>query len=201
MEKLGAIFILFSLVIALSMGHVISRESNAEKIWFQNICRGKEKLTKLQFYVQDALGGPNATVWQVAEAAITANSRTAFGQVRVLDDLITVGPNRSSEALGRAQGLITSADLTVSGIAMNMNFYFTAGKYNGSTLCILGRNPIDENDRELPVVGGTGDFRMARGYSISNTYSYDPVANYGVLEYTVYVAVVEKSGYTAVSMI
>ncbi|CAA2989907.1 Hypothetical predicted protein [Olea europaea subsp. europaea] len=140
-------------------------------------------------------------IFEVAEAAITANSRTAFGQVRVLDDLITVGPNRSSEALGRAQGLITSADLTVSGIAMNMNFYFTAGKYNGSTLCILGRNPIDENDRELPVVGGTGDFRMARGYSISNTYSYDPVANYGVLEYTVYVAVVEKSGYTAVSMI
>ncbi|CAI9769819.1 unnamed protein product [Fraxinus pennsylvanica] len=201
MEKLGTVFILCLLVVVMSMGHANSQESNAEKIWFKNICRGKENLIKLHFYVQDALGGPNATVWQVAEAAVTANSLTSFGQVRVLDDLITVGRNRSSEALGRAQGLITSADLSESALAMNMNFYFSAGKYNGSTLCILGRNPINENDRELSVVGGTGDFRMARGYAISNTYSYDPVANYDVLEYTVYVTVYEKSGYTGVAMI
>ncbi|KAL0430776.1 UNVERIFIED_CONTAM: Dirigent protein 11 [Sesamum radiatum] len=71
---------------------------------------------------------------------------------------------------------------------MSLNFYFTSGKYSGSSLCIIGRNPISSKNRELPVVGRTGDFRMARGCSISNTYSYDAATNYGLLEYTVYVA-------------
>ncbi|KAL8486191.1 hypothetical protein ACS0TY_023041 [Phlomoides rotata] len=66
---------------------------------------------------------------------------------------------------------------------MNLNFVFTGGEYNGSSLCILGRNPIDSKNRELSVVGGTSVFRMESGFSISNTYSYDPVENYGVLEY------------------
>ncbi|KAL8505958.1 hypothetical protein ACS0TY_016985 [Phlomoides rotata] len=80
------------------------------------------------------------------------------------------------------------AGLDESVLAMNLNFVFTGGEYNGSSLCILGRNPIDSKNRELPVVGGTSVFRMESGFSISNTYSYDPVENYGVLEYIVYVS-------------
>ncbi|KAL2460041.1 Dirigent protein 21 [Abeliophyllum distichum] len=191
MEKLVAILILFSLVIAIPRVH--AQGSDPEKIWFQNICQGKEIVTRLHFYIQDALGGPNATVWEVSKSIITSISPTSFGQVRVLDDLITVGPDRNSSKLGWAQGLITFADMKESALNMNINLVFTAGKYNGSTLCILGRNPILNKNRELPVVGGTGVFRMARGYSISNTYSYDSVLNYGVLEYTVYVAHVHNS--------
>ncbi|KAL7119959.1 hypothetical protein ACP275_02G094000 [Erythranthe tilingii] len=63
-------------------------------------------------------------------------------------------------------------DLQAPAIAMDMYFYFNAGKYNGSTLCIFGRNPIMSQDRELSVVGGTGAFRMARGYLISNISYY-----------------------------
>ncbi|KAL8490905.1 hypothetical protein ACS0TY_022781 [Phlomoides rotata] len=80
------------------------------------------------------------------------------------------------------------AGLDESVLAMNLNFVFTGGEYNGSSLCILGRNPIDSKNRELPVVGGTSVFRMESEFSISNTYSYDPVENYGVLEYIVYVS-------------
>ncbi|KAL1551213.1 dirigent protein 22-like [Salvia divinorum] len=71
---------------------------------------------------------------------------------------------------------------------MNINLVFMTGPYNGSTLCIAGSNPIERADRELPVVGGTGLFRMARGFSVSNTYSYDPVKDFGILEYTVHVS-------------
>lgn len=192
MDKVSTILILFSLLF-LSSTNATSRiqaKDSAEE-WFKKLSQKKEKLAKLHFYIQDRLGEPNATVWEVASNELTSRSPTSFGQVRVLDDLLTVEPDRNSQKLGRAQGLITFSDLYESALAMNLNFVFTAGEYNGSTLCILGRNPIDRRDRELPVVGGTGVFRMARGFSISNTYSYDPVENYGVLEYTVFVSYVE----------
>nr|WCZ54763.1 dirigent protein 9 [Phryma leptostachya subsp. asiatica] len=166
--------------------HIQGPKSEEEK--FKKLLQTKEKVAKLHFYLQDALGGANATVYEVARSTITANSAATFGQVRVLDDVITAEPDRNSKKLGRAQGMITFTGLDESALTMNLNFYFTSGEYCGSTLCIVGRNPINSTDRELPVVGGTGHFRMARGYSISNTHSYDPVANYGVLEYTVYVA-------------
>ncbi|KAI3467156.1 hypothetical protein Pfo_023819 [Paulownia fortunei] len=167
MAKFCTILILCSLLIAGTYATSRKEAKEAEK-WFQNLSQLKEKVAKLHFYVQDALGGPNATIWEVARAEITSVSPTMFGQVRVLDDLITAEPDRNSEKLGRAQGLITSADLRESGLAMNINFVFTAGEYNGSTLCILGRNPIDSRNRELPVVGGTGVFRMA--YTVYVSY-------------------------------
>ncbi|CAA3000387.1 Hypothetical predicted protein [Olea europaea subsp. europaea] len=163
-----------------------------EEEGLRNLCQGNEKFGKLHFYVQDVLGGLNATVWEVARAEITSNSPTSFGQVRVIDDLMTAEADSSSAKLGRAQGLVTFADLENSGLAMNINFIFTAGIYNGSTLSVLGRNFMTEQNRELAVVGGTGIFRLARGYVISSTYSYDTVTIYGVLEYTLYIAYVES---------
>ncbi|KAG8391252.1 hypothetical protein BUALT_Bualt01G0168800 [Buddleja alternifolia] len=171
-----------------SNGH---KKEKDEEVKFKKLLQAKEKVVKLHFFVQDALGGPNATVWEVARSEITSTKTTSFGQVRVLDDVITAEPDRNSDKLGRAQGVITFAGLEESALTMSLNFYFTSGNYSGSTLCVVGRNPISSKNRELPVVGGTGVFRMARGYSISNTYSYDAATNYGVLEYTVYVAYVE----------
>lgn len=54
-----------------------------------------------------------------------------------------------------------------------------------------GRNPIFETKPELSVISGIGIFRMARGYAITTTYSYDVGVNYGMLEYTIYVAYFE----------
>ncbi|XP_051145922.1 dirigent protein 22-like [Andrographis paniculata] len=149
--------------------------------------RRAEKSATIRIYVQDVAGGPNATIWGVARAEIAGNSPTQFGQTWVLDDKLTSMPERNSTEVGRVQGLITSSDFGDYVITMNLNFWFTAGEYNGSRLCIVGRNPLSKENRELPIVGGTKFFRMAREYSISNTYSYDPIENYAVLEYTFYV--------------
>ncbi|XP_042003710.1 dirigent protein 11-like [Salvia splendens] len=148
---------------------------------------GREKLMKLKVYVQDLrIGNKNATVVEVAKAAgVTDNSPFSFGSVHVLDDLVTEGPGLNSRPLGRVQGLTTNADLSTFGIAMSLNFYFTAGKLAGSTLCILGRNQVMDARRELPV-GGSGVFRFARGYAIQTSYSMDAAANYAVLKYTIY---------------
>ncbi|KAL0334610.1 UNVERIFIED_CONTAM: Dirigent protein 21 [Sesamum radiatum] len=166
---------------------------DTENAWFRNICQGTEKVAKLHFYVQDVLSGKNMTVYEVARASITSNSPTAFGQVRVLDDLLTAEPDINSEVLGRVQGLITFADLETSALAMNLNFVFTSGQYNGSTISILGRNQIMKKERELPVVGGTGVFRFARGYALTTTHSYDVETSYGILEYTIYTTYVDDS--------
>ncbi|KAL1554420.1 hypothetical protein AAHA92_14981 [Salvia divinorum] len=164
-----------------------TRDRAEEKAFLRHVCGGKEKVVKLHFYVQDLrIGHANATVFEVAKASITPTHPTAFGSVHVLDDLITEGPAFNSRALGQTQGLTTNADLATFGIHMNLNFYFTVGRYAGSTLSILGRNQVLDSERELPVVGGTGVFRFARGYAIQSTYSIDFPTSYAVLEYTIY---------------
>ncbi|KAH1040334.1 hypothetical protein J1N35_042077 [Gossypium stocksii] len=47
----------------------------------------------------------------------------------------------------------------------HLHFYFhdvVSGKYNGSTLSVLGRNEVLSAVREMPIVGGSGVFRFAR---------------------------------------
>ncbi|RYR72329.1 hypothetical protein Ahy_A02g006533 [Arachis hypogaea] len=46
---------------------------------------------------------------------------------------------------------------------MAMNFAFVDGKYNKSTITILGRNPIFNKARELPMIGESGLF----GFTVS----------------------------------
>lgn len=194
MAKLIVVMLMLSLLmVSIPNPNARKQGPNEELAWFQNICSGKEKVVKLHFFLQDVQAGINETVFEVARASISSKSRSSFGQVRVLDDLVTAGPEKDSEKLGRAQGMITYVDLETSALGMNLNIVFTAGEYSGSTLCILGRNPITVNQRELPVVGGTGIFRMARGYVIGNTYAYNPDTEYGVLEYTVYVSYFDDS--------
>ncbi|KAH6777024.1 hypothetical protein C2S51_008336 [Perilla frutescens var. frutescens] len=167
-----------------------------EEKWFKKVCSQRnEEAAVLHFYVQDfrAGGGPNATVYVVAESSISATSPTDFGEIHVCDDLLTTQPDQNSEIIGKVQGVTISADFQVSGEGMYLNFYFTTGDYSGSTLTMLGRNEIMNEEREMPIVGGTGVFRLARGYALSSTYSYDVETRYAVMEYTLYVAYLGKS--------
>ena len=70
---------------------------------------------------------------------------------------------------------------------LTMNFAFTEGKYNGSTLTILGRNAVFHKVREMPVIGGSGVFRFARGYAEANTHWIEIKSGDVVVEYNVYV--------------
>ncbi|KAK4401421.1 hypothetical protein Sango_0882800 [Sesamum angolense] len=173
---------------AREIGPPAPDSTDQKELWIQNISYdGRQTTVTIHFYVQDLLAGENKTVYVVANASITDQSPSDFGQVRVLDDLVTDGPDYNSTPVARAQGLITYADLNVAALAMNMNFVFTSGIFRGSTICILGRNQIDLPERELAVAGGTGFFRSAAGYALTKLYSYDVEKEYGVLEYTLYV--------------
>ncbi|MED6130455.1 hypothetical protein PIB30_000955 [Stylosanthes scabra] len=144
----------------------------------------QEKLTHLHFYFHDIVSGPNQTAFKVAQASITDKSPTLFGEVLMADDPLTVGPEPESKLIGKAQGIYASASQDGVGLMMVMNIKFLEGKYNGSTMSLLGRNAIFSDVREMPIVGGSGLFRFARGYALAKTHSL--TATTAIVEYNVY---------------
>nr|GLL39591.1 dirigent protein 22-like [Ipomoea trifida] len=103
------------------------------------------------------------------------------------DDPLTAGPDPGSRIVGRAQGMYGSASFSELGFLMTLNLVFTAGKYNGSTLSLLGRNPILNRYREMPIVGGSGVFRLAQGVATAQTYWANFTARNAIVEYHVVV--------------
>ncbi|KAH7853992.1 hypothetical protein Vadar_008897 [Vaccinium darrowii] len=147
----------------------------------------KEKLSHLHFYFHDIVSGKNPTAVRVAAADMTNRSPTGFGAVVMIDDPLTLAPELGSKQVGRAQGIYASAALDQVGLLMVMNFAFTEGKFNGSSLSVLGRNTVFSTVRELPVVGGSGVFRFARGYAHAKTVWLNLTSGDATVEYNVYV--------------
>ncbi|XP_022736532.1 dirigent protein 22-like [Durio zibethinus] len=147
----------------------------------------KQKVTRIQFYMHDIVGGPKPTAVRVAgRSNFTSRDpiATMFGSISVMDNPLTVAPNINSTLVGRAQGIYAmSSQENEFSLLMTLTYAFTSGPYNGSTFSVLGRNPVMNKVREIPVVGGTGKFRLARGYCLARTYSMkemDAVIGYNV---------------------
>ncbi|PQQ14754.1 dirigent protein 22-like [Prunus yedoensis var. nudiflora] len=115
-----------------------------------------EKLTHIRLFWHDIRNGPHP-------------SATNFGLVRMFGNALTEGPELSSKLVGRAQGFYASAARKKLSLLMVQNFAFVLGKFNGSTISLIGRKSIFNKVRELPVVGGSGAFRFARGYAEATT--------------------------------
>jgi len=147
----------------------------------------KEKLSHFKLYWHDIVSGKNPTSVAIVPPSSKVNSTTAFGLVSMIDNPLTLGPELSSKLVGKAQGFYAAASQEYIGFLMAMNFALIEGKYNGSTITILGRNPATNKVREMPVVGGSGLFRFARGYAQATTHSIDAKAGDAVVEYNVYV--------------
>ncbi|XP_027070165.2 dirigent protein 22-like [Coffea arabica] len=146
----------------------------------------EEKLSHFRFFWHDILSGKTPTSITVVPPPKN-NSFTAFGLVNMIDNPLTLGPELSSKMVGRAQGFYASASQEEIGLLMTMNFAFIQGKYYGSTITVVGRNPASNMVREMPVIGGSGLFRYARGYALATTYTFDPKSGDAVVEYNVYV--------------
>lgn len=177
--------IFFSAVAAFGSGgesYRFSRNLSPKSIGLK-----KERLSHLHFYYHDIVSGKKPTAVEVAEAPTTNKSATSFGKVFVMDDPLTVGPEYSSKVVGYGQGIYAWASQQEAALLMVLNFAFVEGKYNGSNLSILGRNAILTDVRELPIVGGSGRFRFARGYAEARTHTYNLTTQDAVVEYNVYV--------------
>lgn len=166
------VFFLLSSLFVLLVAYSISRQSPYRE-------------TKLVLYVQDYLGGPDATCAVVGGKRGPDSSALDFGTVVVTDDLLTEGPEPESAPLGRAQGLYANSALDGKGIHMAFSLVFTGGPYNGSTLEVQGSDYYLVKAREFGVVSGTGHFRFARGYGVMETVWLDLNALRGVLKFTI----------------
>ncbi|KAG8381015.1 hypothetical protein BUALT_Bualt06G0076800 [Buddleja alternifolia] len=194
MENTLKIFILYSMVMATLLTHTHARNTISmptettlpEEEYFKNLIinpLGEEKFTKLHFYIHDFVHGENQSVYNVAESSITTDSGALFGRVQVVDHLITAGPELDSEKVGRVQGIHVMADLHEAALGANWNFLFN----DGSTITVLGRLVAFAKEGELTIVGGTGEYLMARGIAFKRTLVMDPDTWNSIMEYTMYV--------------
>lgn len=149
----------------------------------------KPKFSNLQFYMHDIVGGPNATAMRVAPSQPLNFSGTnliasMFGSIYVIDDPLTATPDPKSKLLGRAQGIYAMSSLGDEfSLLMTLTYSFIRGPYKHSSISVVGRNMLMRNVREMPIVGGTGVFRLARGYCLAHTHSIsglDAVVRYNV---------------------
>ncbi|KAG6403480.1 hypothetical protein SASPL_135703 [Salvia splendens] len=182
----------FSILLALSITillhlvqcHIIDGHSdlNLVELKLDQIAL-KQKLSRFRIYWHDIpTRNPPSSI-----PIVKPVTKTGFGQVNMIDNPLTLGPELSSKAVGKAQGFYGMASQEELGLLMAMNFFFTTGKYNGSTITILGRNVVFDRVREMPVIGGSGLFRWARGYVQARTHDFDLKSGAATVEYTIYV--------------
>ncbi|KAF3330746.1 dirigent protein 22 [Carex littledalei] len=148
--------------------------------------QGTTNTTHLHFYLHDKLSGSNPSAVRVAGLHPNANS-LSFGDVIVIDDPLTKEPDLNSTLIGKAQGFYTHVSKEDLTLLMVVSLVFSEGRFNGSTLTVIGRNSVLEKVREFPIVGGSGAFRGARGWVLDQTYTADPRTGDGIFEFDVYV--------------
>ncbi|KAK4401425.1 Dirigent protein 23 [Sesamum angolense] len=190
MARLDSLSVSIFLVLAIITGAAAQPQPqpNDQVTWAKRVETGTEVITTLQFYFHDKVSGQNPTATRIAQAPQTNNSSTLFGMLMMIDDALTVGPDPSSKTVGRARGLYGSAGQTDFGLIMVLNYGFTDGIYDGSSFSLLSINPATQPVREMAIVGGTGLFRLARGYALAHTFWFDAATGDAIVGYNVTIA-------------
>ncbi|KAI3833398.1 hypothetical protein MKX03_029595 [Papaver bracteatum] len=178
-----AIFLINNILAVDGKSQTFGRVLNPPKVGLR-----KQKLSHFHMYWHNVVAGPKPTSVVVAKAPKTSKSNNYFGGVVMIDDALTEGPELGSRLIGRAQGFYASAGIHEAATLVNMNFAFIVGKYNGSTISIMGRDKTFSSEvREMPIVGGSGLFRFARGYVQLRTHHMNLTSGDTTIEYNIYV--------------
>ncbi|CAI9089687.1 OLC1v1024306C1 [Oldenlandia corymbosa var. corymbosa] len=180
------VLVIFTILVVALFSTTVQAQDDVT--WAKRVDTGKEVVTTMEFYFHDTLSGRNPSALKIAQSATTNSSQTGFGLVFMADDPLTVGPDPNSKLVGRARGIYGSAGQTDVELIMVMSYGFLDGIYNGSSFSLLSANQALNPVREMAIVGGTGLFRLARGYAIAQTYSIDLTTGDAVVGYNVTIA-------------
>ncbi|CAA7028325.1 unnamed protein product [Microthlaspi erraticum] len=179
-KKIGIVAFTLELCITLALCEYYSKT--------HPVSPKQQVVTNLHFFFHDTLTSPNASAVLIAKPTLTgddSSSPSPFGSLLATDDPLTLGPDPNSELIGNARGMYVSSGKHVPTLTMYVDFGFTSGKFNGSSITVFSRNPIMDKERELAVVGGRGRFRMATGVALLNTYSVNLTNGDAIVEYNV----------------
>nr|POE73301.1 dirigent protein 5 [Quercus suber] len=126
--------------------------------------RNQEPCKRLELYYLDILfDGTNFANATSAKATNeTALGDFKFGMLIVFDDPITADNNLLSPPVARAQGFYFYDKKNDYNVWFAFTLVFNSTQYKG-TLNIMGAVLMAVETRDLSVVGGTGDFFMAKG--------------------------------------
>ncbi|EFJ35057.1 hypothetical protein SELMODRAFT_404858 [Selaginella moellendorffii] len=130
----------------------------------------------IRFYLHDQFTGSNPTS---AVVLPPLNNKTLFGQVGILDDKLTKESPINSKLVGRAKGFLVLDSLSSSSFLQSMTVELEGRK---GTIVFHGQNPFTEPQREIAIVGGTGEFRNVQGYALTSTIGSEPGGNIAVYE-------------------
>ncbi|KAL3498939.1 hypothetical protein ACH5RR_041671 [Cinchona calisaya] len=135
---------------------------------------------QLVFYFHDILykGNNRNNATAVIVGAPEWGNKTAvaepfnFGDLVVFDDPITLDNNLHSPPVGRAQGIYVYDQQNTYSAWLSFSFVFNSTEHKGS-LNFAGADPLLNKTRDISVIGGTGDFFMARGIATLMTDAYE----------------------------
>ncbi|KAJ0976953.1 hypothetical protein J5N97_012427 [Dioscorea zingiberensis] len=117
----------------------------------------KEEETYLNFYLHYNFIGSNTTAVSIVKGP--TNKPPFFGNIIVSDSPMTTGPRLESKLIGRGQGFSVGVSKENFNFLNTINLAFIQGSYKGSSLTIQL-----QTKGEVSVIGGTGRFRLARGF-------------------------------------
>ncbi|KAI3855829.1 hypothetical protein MKX03_017618 [Papaver bracteatum] len=91
---------------------------------------GMEKMTRLHFYLHENITGDYPTAFKIAPGANI--SATRFGELYMMDNPLTEGPDPNSRLVGRAQGLYGSSEMNELSLIMGVSLVFTGNNTDHS---------------------------------------------------------------------
>lgn len=162
--------ILLMLLISISL---LNLSLGAHSSKCTTMSRAAKPCKHLVLYYHDILF--NGTNQANATSALVSNTPPLgnfnFSNFVVFDDPVTADPNLSSAPVARAQGFYFYDMKTKFNAWFAFSLVFNSTQYKGS-INMMGADIMAEETRDLSVVGGTGDFFMARGIATVRTDTF-----------------------------
>ncbi|OAE21765.1 hypothetical protein AXG93_2550s1020 [Marchantia polymorpha subsp. ruderalis] len=136
----------------------------------------RQQYLGFSFYLHDNLDTrPSSSAMTVVPAVGSLNGNGNphfFGAIAVFDDAMTEGPDTNSKLMGRGRGFYVFNAMNDNGAGLEFVWtavFNDASGFGGSTLSFKGYDKIDDAEREIAITGGTGKFRLARGWATIKT--------------------------------
>ncbi|CAM8898347.1 unnamed protein product [Rhodiola kirilowii] len=164
--------ILLLLCITLSITSSAANRSKKGKVY--KPC--KELVLFFHDVIYNGKNAANATAYIIGGSEGSNHSILTspyhFGNIVAFDDPITLDNNFHGKPVGRARGLYLYNQMSTFGAWLGFSFVFNSTEHKGS-LNFIGDDPLMQKTRDISVVGGTGDFFMARGVATVSTDSFE----------------------------